>query len=243
MIEKRYGRIVNIASLSSFVALFEVALQRQQAAVASLTKSLAIEWAGSGFVSCIAPGVFRTDLMRSARWDRARPGIPAAHTDAQVWQIEELAGALCFSPPMPRVFVTGHLLVVDGGFLASGLINSAACFPGNQIWNPSSPLLLARCEDASCSGLFYDRKEFPRILNKIPLVDFSASACTNSPLSQRRCARFNEFSRRAQIDATVGTSGLRQRALQGFDVLRASYLAARKNLDEVRARVHAVSLP
>src|ERR1700682_4196478 len=64
MIEKRHGRIINIASLSSFVALFEVAAYNaSKAAVASLTKSLAIEWAASGVcVNAIAPGVFRTDF-------------------------------------------------------------------------------------------------------------------------------------------------------------------------------------
>jgi NAD(P)-dependent dehydrogenase (short-subunit alcohol dehydrogenase family) len=64
MIERGYGRIINIASLSSFVALFEVAAySASKAAVASLTKSLAIEWARHGVcVNAIAPGVFRTDL-------------------------------------------------------------------------------------------------------------------------------------------------------------------------------------
>ena len=64
MIERGYGRIVNIASLSAFVALFEVAAySASKAAVASLTKSLAIEWARHGVcVNAIAPGVFRTDL-------------------------------------------------------------------------------------------------------------------------------------------------------------------------------------
>src|SRR5579883_2866213 len=64
MIQQNYGRIINIASLSSFVALFEVAAySASKAAVASLTKSLAIEWAPHGVcVNAIAPGVFRTDL-------------------------------------------------------------------------------------------------------------------------------------------------------------------------------------
>ena len=64
MIEQRYGRIINIASIASFRALYEVAAYgASKAAVASLTKSLAIEWATKGVcVNAIAPGVFRTDL-------------------------------------------------------------------------------------------------------------------------------------------------------------------------------------
>src|SRR5579864_801838 len=64
MIERKHGRIINIASLTSFVALYEVAAYAaSKAAVASLTKSLAIEWARHGVcVNAIAPGVFRTDL-------------------------------------------------------------------------------------------------------------------------------------------------------------------------------------
>src|ERR1051325_8105447 len=64
MIERGYGRIINIASLSSFVSLYEVAAySASKAAVASLTKSLAIEWSPYGVVvNAIAPGVFPTEL-------------------------------------------------------------------------------------------------------------------------------------------------------------------------------------
>src|SRR4029453_17209802 len=62
MLERESGSIINIASLSTFVALYEVAAySASKAAVASLTKSLAIEWASRGVrVNAIAPGVFRT---------------------------------------------------------------------------------------------------------------------------------------------------------------------------------------
>src|SRR5205814_4282735 len=64
MIERGYGRIINIASLSTFVALFEVAAySASKAAVASFTKSLVVEWSPHGVaVNAIAPGVFRTPL-------------------------------------------------------------------------------------------------------------------------------------------------------------------------------------
>ena len=89
MLERGYGRIINIASLSSFVGLFEVAAYgASKAAVASLTKSLAIEWAASGVcVNAIVPGVFRTEMnSRVARRDGSRPRIPDAHTHEAIRQ-------------------------------------------------------------------------------------------------------------------------------------------------------------
>ena len=77
MIERRYGRIINVASLSSLVALYEVAAYgASKAALASLTRSLAIEWARYGVcVNAIVPGVFRTE-MNSALLDGSPRGAP-----------------------------------------------------------------------------------------------------------------------------------------------------------------------
>jgi NAD(P)-dependent dehydrogenase (short-subunit alcohol dehydrogenase family) len=124
MIERNYGRIINTASLSSFVALQEVAAySASKAAVASLTKSLAIEWAPFNVcVNAIAPGVFRTDLNAKLLEGTARGQEFLMRTPMRRFgNVEELVGAAVFLASEAASFVTGHLLVVDGGFLASGV--------------------------------------------------------------------------------------------------------------------------
>jgi NAD(P)-dependent dehydrogenase (short-subunit alcohol dehydrogenase family) len=124
MIERQRGRIINIASLTSFVSMYEVAAySASKAAVASLTKSLAIEWARHGVcVNAIAPGVFRTDL-NSALLDGTPRGqeLLLRTPMRRFGQLDELVGAAVFLASDAASFVTGHLLAVDGGFLASGV--------------------------------------------------------------------------------------------------------------------------
>ena len=124
MVANGYGRIINIASLSTFVSLFEVAAySASKAAVASLTKSLAIEWAKSGVnVNAIAPGVFRTALNQKLLDETLRGQEFLTRTPmGRFGTVEELAGAAVFLASEAASYVTGEVLVVDGGFLASGV--------------------------------------------------------------------------------------------------------------------------
>jgi NAD(P)-dependent dehydrogenase (short-subunit alcohol dehydrogenase family) len=124
MIERRYGRIINIGSLTSLVALHEVAAYgASKAGVAALTKSLAVEWAPHGVcVNAILPGVFRTALNEGLLDGTDRGSELLMRTPMRRFgQPEEVAGAAVFLASEAAGFVTGHLLAVDGGFLASGV--------------------------------------------------------------------------------------------------------------------------
>jgi NAD(P)-dependent dehydrogenase (short-subunit alcohol dehydrogenase family) len=124
MLERGYGRIINIASLNTFVALSEVAAYAaSKAAVASLTRSLAVEWSKRGvLVNAIAPGVFRTAFNRDLLDSTARGEELLMRTPmGRFGQTEELIGAAIYLASDAASFVSGQVLVVDGGFLASGV--------------------------------------------------------------------------------------------------------------------------
>ncbi|MGB8987696.1 MAG: glucose 1-dehydrogenase [Candidatus Sulfotelmatobacter sp.] len=124
MIERRYGRIINIASMGSFLALYEVAAYcASKAGVASLTKSLAIEWARHGVcVNAIAPGYFRTQLTEKLLTGTPRGEEVLIRTPMNRFgELDELIGAAVFLASDAASFVTGTVLPVDGGFLASGV--------------------------------------------------------------------------------------------------------------------------
>jgi NAD(P)-dependent dehydrogenase (short-subunit alcohol dehydrogenase family) len=124
LLERGYGRIINMGSLSTFVALYEVAAYAaSKAAVASLTKSLAIEWGPRGVcVNAIAPGVFRTDINRALLDGTERGREFLLRTPlGRFGTVDELVGAAVFLASESASFVNGEVLVVDGGFLASGV--------------------------------------------------------------------------------------------------------------------------
>src|SRR4051794_32105625 len=124
MLDRGYGRIINIASLSTFVSLHEVAAySASKAAVASLTKSLAVEWSSRGVrVNAIAPGVFRTALNEKLLDETERGREFLVRTPMKRFgNVEELAGAAIFLASDAASFVSGEIIAVDGGFLASGV--------------------------------------------------------------------------------------------------------------------------
>jgi NAD(P)-dependent dehydrogenase (short-subunit alcohol dehydrogenase family) len=124
MLGRGYGRIVNITSLNAFVALHEVAAYAaSKAAVQSLTRSLAIEWAGSGVcVNAIAPGVFPTALNSELLLGTGRGQELLMRTPMRRFgNPDEVVGAAILLASDAASFMTGSVVTVDGGFLASGV--------------------------------------------------------------------------------------------------------------------------
>lgn len=121
MVERGQGKIVNVASLLSFSGGITVpAYTASKHAVAGLTKALANEWAGSGVqVNAIAPGYFKTNNTEALRDDPIRSQEILSRIPAHRWgDPADVAGAVVFLASGASDYVNGHLLVVDGGWMA-----------------------------------------------------------------------------------------------------------------------------
>jgi NAD(P)-dependent dehydrogenase (short-subunit alcohol dehydrogenase family) len=123
MIARRAGRLIGIASLGSFLGLFEVAAYTaSKAGVAGLTRALAVEWARHNVtVNAIVPGVLETDLNKALlAGPRGREFLMRTPM-GRFGRVDEMVGAVVYLASDAAAFVTGQLLAVDGGILASGV--------------------------------------------------------------------------------------------------------------------------
>lgn len=124
MLAQRSGAIINVASLATFLAFRDVAAYgASKAGVGALTKSLAVEWGRDGVrVNAIAPGIFPTplngDLVRGT--ERGKEMLMRTPM-ARFGELDEVAGAAVYLASDAASFVNGHILAIDGGYLASGV--------------------------------------------------------------------------------------------------------------------------
>jgi len=123
MLDRGSGCILNVASMATFVAFFEVAAYcASKAAVGALTRSLAVEWAERGVrVNAIAPGIFPTALNREILKSPRGQELLLRTPMGRFGETEELIGAAVYLCSDASSFTTGQILRVDGGQLASGV--------------------------------------------------------------------------------------------------------------------------
>jgi 2-deoxy-D-gluconate 3-dehydrogenase len=122
MVKRNKGKIINIASLSSFIGLSNISIYgASKGGVASLTRQFAVEFAKNNIqVNGIAPGYFITELTKAlfkdperAKWVLGK--IPLGRTG----EPDDLKGAIVFLASSASDYITGHILNVDGGWLSA----------------------------------------------------------------------------------------------------------------------------
>ncbi|WP_275693393.1 SDR family oxidoreductase [Nocardioides sp. TF02-7] len=121
MVERGYGKIVSIASLLAFQGGFRVvSYAASKHGVAGITKALANEWGPHGVqVNAIAPGYMATDNTTALREDPERSRSILERIPAGRWgRPDDIAGAAVFLASPAANYVNGHVLVVDGGWMA-----------------------------------------------------------------------------------------------------------------------------
>jgi NAD(P)-dependent dehydrogenase (short-subunit alcohol dehydrogenase family) len=123
MLTQGYGRIINIASLSTFVAFNGVAAYcASKAAVGALTRSLAVEWGDQGVcVNAIAPGIFPTELNRVLLDSPRGHEILMRTPMHRFGNVDEVVGAAVYLSSCHSSFTNGEILTIDGGYMASGV--------------------------------------------------------------------------------------------------------------------------
>jgi len=121
MMKRKYGKIINIASLLSFQGgIIVPSYSASKGAVAQITKALANEWAKFGLnINAIAPGYFATNNTKALRADPVRSKSILDRIPAERWGTPaDLQGAAIYLASKASDYVNGHVLVVDGGWLA-----------------------------------------------------------------------------------------------------------------------------
>ncbi|MFK4824967.1 SDR family NAD(P)-dependent oxidoreductase [Paenochrobactrum sp. BZR 588] len=128
MVKKRYGRIINMASISgSRAGVGRVAYGTSKAAISGLTRQFALELGAYGITAnAIAPGAIVTAMTEAAYTDETRakllPMIPSGH----LGEVDDIAAAVCYLASPQAKYVNGHILAVDGGYLASGMTQTGS---------------------------------------------------------------------------------------------------------------------
>jgi NAD(P)-dependent dehydrogenase (short-subunit alcohol dehydrogenase family) len=121
MVQRGSGKVINVSSIMGQVALpNQSAYASSKGAIEQLTKVLALEWAPSGVqVNAIGPTYFETELTRPLFEDKERNAFITGRTPMGRWgQPHELAGAVIFLASRASDYITGHTLMVDGGWTA-----------------------------------------------------------------------------------------------------------------------------